>query len=118
MGTMVARSKPSTPETSRAYEEGMPHAALSPVLRGILMGLVGGLLVGGLALLAFGADAMLRGPDCTGFTPEECALKRDIAVTFGRQQVRAGGALALMGLAVFMLARPRLRRADPDGTQR
>jgi len=76
------------------------------------------LIVGGLALLAFGADAMLRGPDCAGLTPEECALKRDIAASFGRQQVRAGGALALMGLAVFMLARPRLTRANPDDTQR
>jgi hypothetical protein len=96
----------------------MLRSPLSPLLRGVLFGLIAGLIIGGLALLALGADAMLRGPDCAGLTPEECALKRDIAASFGRQQVRAGGALALMGLAVFMLARPRLARADPDGTPR
>ena len=117
MGTMLSRPGPSTPERRRAYEEHMPRVPLSPLLRAVLIGVIAGLLIGGLALLAVGAQAVLRGPDCAGLTAEECALTRDIAASFGREQVWAGGALALMALAVFMLARTRLARADPDGTQ-
>jgi hypothetical protein len=95
----------------------MARTPLSPVLRGLLVGLVAGLLIGGLALFIIGARAVVAGPDCAGLTPEECALHRNIAASLGRRQVWAGGALALMGVAVFMLARSRVSRAHPERTE-
>ena len=91
----------------------MPRAQLSPASRGALVGLILGLLIGGVALLAVGAVRVVRGFDCAGLTPEECALDGEIAVSFARRQVWVGGALALMGVAVFMWARARLAR--PSG---
>lgn len=88
--------------------------APSPVVRGLLWGLLAGLLIGGLGLFVLGAYTAIRGIDCTALTPEECALEREIAVSFAWRQVWVGGALALMGLAVFMLARGRLARAHPE----
>ena len=92
----------------------MPCAQLSPAARGALVGLILGLLLGGVALLALGAIRVMRGFDCAGLTPEECALDREIAVSFARRQVWVGGALALMGIAVFMWTRGRLAGAQPE----
>jgi hypothetical protein len=95
----------------------MLRAPLSSVARGSLVGLVVGLLIGGLGLLAVGAVTVLRGIDCAGLTHEECALEREIAASFARRQVWVGGALALMGLAVFMWARGRLARGRTESNE-
>jgi hypothetical protein len=88
----------------------MPPATLSSTARGALVGLVLGLWIGGVGLMAVGAVKALRGVDCSALTPEECALDREIAISFGRRQVWVGGALALMGVAVFIWARGRSAR--------
>ena len=82
--------------------------ASSSVVRGALLGLVAGLLVGGLSLFAVGARTVIAGVDCGSLTPEECALEREITLSFARRQVWVGGALALMGVAVFIWGRAHL----------
>lgn len=85
----------------------MPRDTLSPLSRGLVFGLLGGLFIGGAALLGWGALQVFGGPDCTQLSPEECALQREIAVTLGRRQVLFGGALALLGIALFLMIRAR-----------
>ncbi len=85
----------------------MPSGSLSPLARGLVFGLVGGLVIGGAGLLVWGAVHSVTGPDCTLLSPEECALERQITVSLGRRQVLFGGALALLGLALFLVARSR-----------
>lgn len=89
----------------------MSSDSLSPLSRGLVFGVVGGLFVGGVALLVWGAVNAFVGPDCAQLTPEECALQREITVMLGRRQVLFGGALALLGLALLLVA--RARRDDP-----
>lgn len=71
------------------------------------MGLIAGLFLGGLLLGGIGAKNILGEPACEGLSPAECALEREISLGMGRRQVLFGGALALMGLALFMLYRQR-----------
>lgn len=88
----------------------MSTAPLAPVRRGALLGLLAGLLVGGLALFGVGLLRVLRPVDCAALPAAECALEQEIAQSFGRRQVFAGGALALLGGALFVLTR---RRSPP-----
>ena len=92
----------------------MPLPPLSSAARGALIGLILGLWIGGMGLMAVGAVKALRGVDCSQLSPEECALEEGIADSLGRRQVWVGGALALMGVAVFMWARGRLTRPHPE----
>lgn len=74
-----------------------------------MAGLIAGLFIGGLVLAGLGARNILVSPDCANLGPQECTLEQEIALEMGRRQVLFGGALALMGLAVFMFARQRSR---------
>lgn len=71
------------------------------------VGLIAGIFLGGLGLLLFGTRAIVMGPDCAALTPEECAFERETLRSLGRYQVLAGGALALMGLSLFVYFRRR-----------
>lgn len=73
------------------------------------MGVIAGLFLGGVALVALGARAVFGGPDCSGLTPEQCSLEIDIALGMGRTQMIFGSALALLGLAGYLYFRGRPR---------
>jgi hypothetical protein len=77
------------------------------LLRGVKLGLIAALFGSGLLLMFLGARSIVTGPDCSGLTPTECALERDIVLGFARRQVLVGGALSLLGLAVFMMTQRR-----------
>lgn len=86
----------------------MSNAASSRVGRGVLIGVIGGLFLGGVALVVMGARAVFGLPDCSGLTTEQCSLEIDIAVGMGRTQMIFGSALALLGLAGYLYFRARL----------
>ena len=90
----------------------MRDARATPLGRGLIYGLMAGLLIGGLALLGTGAWNLMIGPDCTGRSPHECALARETAVDLGRYQVLFGGALALLGLSLAVVMRVRPLSSD------
>lgn len=90
----------------------MRDARATPLGRGLIYGLMAGLLIGGLALLAWGGRNLLIGPDCGALSPHECALEREISVELGRRQVLFGGALALLGLSLAVLMRVRPLSSD------
>ncbi len=76
-----------------------------PLLRGVTIGLIAALFISGLALMALGGRSIFVGPDCSGMTATECAFERDILSGIARRQVLVGGALALLGLAAYMIKR-------------
>ncbi|MGA9523890.1 MAG: hypothetical protein WBV82_20685 [Myxococcaceae bacterium] len=80
---------------------------MRPLVRGGFLGLIAALFVSGLALMFVGARSIVTGPDCSGITPTECSFERDILMAFARRQVLVGGALSLLGLALWMLFKRR-----------
>jgi len=95
--------------------------ALSPrmrLLRAAAIGLAAGLFVGGLYLLAIGGKTIAFGVDCAGASLAQCALERELAMPFARRQVLAGGALALLAVAIAMWIRARFgNRRGSAGNQ-
>jgi hypothetical protein len=89
------------------YEARMPPTPLASVRRGVIIGLVAALLAGGLGIFATGLRTVWKKPDCVQLSPLECTLATEEARAVGTRQVWFGGALALMGLAVVIWARPR-----------
>lgn len=89
----------STPEPS-------PSRA-SSVGRSAMLGLCGGLLLGGLALVAAGLRALLGTVDCTRLSGAECELLQGATREVGRVQALGGGALTALGASLFVLLRPR-----------
>ncbi|WP_342379211.1 hypothetical protein NVS55_07235 [Myxococcus stipitatus] len=94
----------------------MPSAPPPPpkpsLPRAALLGLSGGLLLGGLGLLAVGVKGVFVAPDCTALSGPECELIQQAGQEMGRVQTRFGGALVALGAALFVLLR-RWRPAPP-----
>ena len=72
-----------------------------------LIGLLGGLSVAGLYLLASAARAIFFAAPCAS-GDSGCALEREIAIHLARRQTLAGGALLLLTLALFVRFRAKL----------
>ena len=90
---------PSSPEPSPPRKPSVGRAAA--------LGLCGGLLLGGIALLAVGLRGTFLAPDCTGLTGPECELLRKTMREVGRFQTLSGSALLALASALFVLLRPR-----------
>ncbi|WP_338869774.1 hypothetical protein [Myxococcus stipitatus] len=116
-------TRPRVPPLSAAHTGGYsypPTMASSPppppkpsLPRAALLGLSGGLLLGGLGLLALGVRGVFGTPDCTGLSGPECELIRQATQEMGRVQTRFGGALVALGAALFVLLR-RWRPSPPS----
>lgn len=76
-------------------------------LRAAVLGLCGGMLLGGVGMLAAGLRARFLGPDCAGLSGPECELLQQAARDVGRFQTLVGGALIALAAALVVLARPR-----------
>ncbi|MCY1044028.1 hypothetical protein OV208_22115 [Corallococcus sp. bb12-1] len=85
----------------------LPSSRGTALLRAASLGLVAGLLLGGLLLLARGAKGVFFPADCTGLTDPECQFTRETDRDLGRVQTLSGGALVALGAALFALTRPR-----------
>jgi hypothetical protein len=89
-----------------------PNLQRSPAWRRIaaaaMIGLAAGLFLGGAYLLFEGGTMILGGFACGGQSEQQCSLDREIARHLARQQVLAGGALALLALAIAMWLRGKL----------
>ncbi|RKH13069.1 hypothetical protein D7V97_06785 [Corallococcus sp. CA053C] len=85
----------------------LPSSRGAALLRAASLGLVAGLLLGGLALLALGVKGVFVPADCAGLSPPECQLNRETDRDLGRVQTLSGGALVALGSALFALTRPR-----------
>ncbi len=71
------------------------------------MGLCGGLLFGGFALVALGLYTRLVTPDCTDLSQVQCGASREASVEIGRVQALMGSGLLALGIAgVILLRRP------------
>lgn len=88
----------------------------SSVGRAAALGLCGGLLVGGLGLLAAGLRALFITVDCTGMSGPECDLLQQATREVGRTQALSGGALTALGASLFVLLRPRPPAPPPGDT--
>ena len=110
---MLTRAEAETPatrldaRTSARYEARMSPAPLASIRRGVIVGIVAALIVGGLGIFAIGLRGFWKRPDCAQLSPMECSLVTEEARAIGIRQVWFGGALALLGLAVVIWARPR-----------
>ena len=82
--------------------------------RGVLLGLVSALILGGVVLAVLGWRMSVVGPDCAGLTPEECALEREIALAVGQRQTLFGAAMAVLGVSVALFV--RLGARDDGGS--
>ncbi|MBX5480530.1 MAG: hypothetical protein IRZ16_01585 [Myxococcaceae bacterium] len=87
----------------------MTRPPYPPAIRGLLFGLIAACVLGGLATVSLGIVRIIRGADCTGLTPSECSLHREIFVGFARRQLIFGAALSLLGVCVWVLTRERLK---------
>lgn len=96
----------STPEPS--------PSRTSSVGRSAMLGLCGGLLLGGLGLLAVGLRALLGTVDCAGLSGPECELLQSATREVGRVQALGGGALTALGASLFVLLRPRTPEPPED----
>jgi hypothetical protein len=77
------------------------------LLRAALMGLSGGLLFGGLALLAVGLYTRLISADCTDLSQVQCGAAQEASVEMGRFQALMGAGLLALGIAgIILLRRP------------
>lgn len=83
--------------------------------RSAALGLCGGLLLGGLGLLAAGLRALLFSVDCSGLSGPECELLQQATHEVGRTQSLVGGALTALGASLIVLLRPR-PPAPPEDT--
>ncbi|ATB31476.1 hypothetical protein [Melittangium boletus] len=78
------------------------------LLRAALLGLSGGMLLGGLALLIIGLYTRVAPVDCTDLSNVQCGFARDAAVEMGRFQSLMGAGLLALGIAGgVLLARPK-----------
>ena len=84
-----------------------PSSRGAALLRAASLGLVAGLLLGGLALLALGVRGVFFPGDCAGLSDPECQFEQETGRDLGRRQTLAGGALIALGSALFALTRPR-----------
>jgi hypothetical protein len=78
--------------------------------------LLGGCLacaVAGLWLLAVGLHALLTELPCGTWSPEQCALEREVVHSMGRRQTLVGAALGLLSLSLLLLLRASLRQEGP-----
>ncbi|WP_426749421.1 hypothetical protein [Myxococcus sp. Y35] len=82
--------------------------------RSAATGLFGGLLLGGLGLLAVGLGNRFMAVDCEGLTGPECKLLEDATREVGRAQALGGGALTALAASLFVLFRPRLPPEGPE----
>lgn len=85
----------------------MSSAARPRFARAALAGFALACVVGGLYLLGVCAWGLFHPLDCAGLPARECALQEDALRQLARYQGMAGGALALLGLALGSLLRPR-----------
>ncbi|QQR45808.1 MULTISPECIES: hypothetical protein [Myxococcus] len=99
---------PSSPEPSSPQRPSLGRSAAT--------GLLGGLLLGGLGLLAVGLSNSFAAPSCDGLTGPECQLLTDATREVGRTQLLAGGALTALAASLFVLFRPR-PPAPPEGPE-
>ncbi|WP_163996143.1 hypothetical protein [Pyxidicoccus caerfyrddinensis] len=79
----------------------------SSVGRSAALGLCGGLLLGGLGLLAAGLRSLFTAVDCASLSGPECELLQHATREIGRMQTLSGGALTALGASLFVLLRPR-----------
>ncbi len=97
---------PSLPEPSPPPRPSLGRSAAT--------GLLAGLLLGGLGLLAVGLSNLFVTPGCEGLTGPECALVRDATREVGRTQALGGGAMTALAASLFVLFRPR---PPPEGPE-
>ncbi|NVJ13753.1 hypothetical protein [Myxococcus sp. AM010] len=99
---------PSSPEPSSPQRPSLGRSAAT--------GLSGGLLLGGLGLLAVGLSNSFTATGCAGLTSAECNLLTDATREVGRTQLLAGGALTALAASLFVLLRPR-PPTPPEGPE-
>jgi hypothetical protein len=87
--------------------------SLGGVGRAAILGLCGGMLLGGLFLLAQGLRTRLAPADCQDLSEVECGFMQETALEVGRMQTVSGAALLALGAAVVVLVRSRGRSASP-----
>ncbi len=97
---------PSPPEPSPPRRPSLGRSAAT--------GLLGGLLLGGLALLAVGLGNRFSAVDCEGLTGPECQLLTEARREVGRSQTLGGGALTALAASLFVLFRPRPPPESPE----
>ena len=102
----TAPSRPRRCYASRSMSS-LPSSRGATLLRAASLGLVAGLLLGGLALLALGVRGVFLPRDCAGLSLPECQFEQETARDLGRVQTLSGGALIALGSALFALTRPR-----------
>ena len=81
------------------------------LLRAALLGLSGGLLIGGVALLGLGLLSRLAPRPCEAFSEEECTIQQESQQEMGRVQGMSGAALLALGISVTILV---VRRKSDD----
>jgi len=92
------------PEAKSAQEPGASRG----LLRAALMGLSGGMLLGGIALLIVGLYTRVAPMDCTDLSEVQCGFAREASVEMGRFQSLMGAGLLALGIAgVVLLVRPK-----------
>ncbi|MBZ4414878.1 hypothetical protein [Myxococcus sp. RHSTA-1-4] len=92
-----------------------PRPTRRPSLgRSAALGLCGGLLLGGLGLLAAGLRSLFGAVDCAGLSGPECELLQTATREVGRMQTLSGGALTALGAALFVLLRPKAPAPPED----
>lgn len=99
---MGASVRPMQSEASGPQEA----ATSKRLVRAGLMGLSGGLLLGGLALLALGLYTRMVPVDCLDLSDVQCGFTRDASVSMGRFQTLMGAGLLALGIAGILLLRP------------
>jgi hypothetical protein len=81
------------------------NASPSQLVRAAAVGLGAGLFLGGAALMAMGARSVWFEIPCDRLSSEECAVERELAISWARWQSLWGLGLLLLALAVFLYVR-------------
>lgn len=85
----------------------------SSLLRSVVIGLCGGLVLSGLLLFSLALRTRYTRFDCGEYSVEECLMEQAIAADWSRLQLLGGTALTLLGLGGLLWQRSALARQGP-----